>query len=205
MPYTWPVTADEVDAELNLGADTSQDAELAGYVDAVTRVIERRVGDITNATYTETHDGGDVSIYLRHRPVVSVASITEVVGSVTYTLTLQPPGSSTDAWGFSLDDPANGKIVRRSAAGQPWRFTAGVGNITVTYTAGRAGVPLANMRLAALQLIQHMWSATQRGNSSGRPVPGGEAEPAGMDILAGQYLPIVEELLMPDLQIPTVA
>lgn len=157
------VTLDDVHAALNYPSGTTvDDAELQGFIDAATVEIEKLAGKVESASFTEVYDGGDVSIYLRQRPVLSVQSITEVIGSLTYTLSLQPPGQSVDAWGYSLDNPMSGKVVRRSAAGQPWRFTPGIGNITVIYTAGRADVP-ANIRLATLELIEHWWQHSQQG------------------------------------------
>lgn len=157
------VTLDDVHAALNYPTGvTVDDSELQGFIDAAEIEVQKLAGDVDSATYSETYDGGDVSIYLRHRPVISVTSITEIIGSLTYTLSLQPPGQSVDAWGYSLDDPLSGKVVRRSAAGQPWRFTPGIGNVFVTYTAGRTVVP-ANIRLATLELIEHWWQRSQQG------------------------------------------
>lgn len=170
MPYTWPVQLTDVKAQLNI-TSTTYDAELQGFLDAAGDVVLEFIGDIPTTVYTENYDGGDVSIYLRHRPVLTITTMTEVVGNVVYTLTSQPPGSSVDAWGYSIDDADAGKVVRRSAAGQPWRFTPGIGNITVTYSAGRSVLP-ASVRMAVLLITEHMWEQTQRGQGAGRAVPG---------------------------------
>ena len=92
------VTLDDVHAALNYPAGvTVDDAELQGFIDAATIEIEKLAGKVESASFTEIYDGGDVSIYLRQRPVLSVQSITEVVSSLTYRLLLQPPGQSVVA------------------------------------------------------------------------------------------------------------
>jgi hypothetical protein len=162
------ISLTDVRQELNYknpGIASADDTELQGFLDAALVEIGKRAGDITTGTtWTETYDGGDISIYLRHVPVLTVTSVTEHIGNITYNLTNQPPGSSVDWLGYSIEDAANGKIVRRSAAGQPYRFTAGSGNVTVTYTAGRVTLP-GNLRLATLELVAHWWQSSQQTSS----------------------------------------
>lgn len=174
MPYSWPVTATEVDAELNLGSDTSQNAELQGFIDAATEVVENIVGPITSTAYTETLDGGNATVLLTHYPVVSVDSVTEYSSGTGQVLAAEPLG--TDPYtGYSYTVDLTTGVLTRTSSGVPWRFAAGTGNVVVAYHAGRASVP-ASVRLAALLLTQHLWEQTQRGNSTGRPVPGAEAD-----------------------------
>jgi hypothetical protein len=143
------------------GNSTSDDDRLQDFIEAASAVAEFYAGSLVPQTYTEVHDGGDAAIYLRHTPVQSVTSLTEYIGSITYTLTNQPLGHSVDAWGYTLDDPQSGRVVRRSASGMVWRFVPGVGNVNVTYTAGVATVP--NAVLTAVEfIVQHLWT-TQRG------------------------------------------
>lgn len=193
--YPWPPSVVEVDKELNLGADTSQDAELAGFIDAAAKMIENVTGPITPNTYTEVHDGGAAKLALRRVPVISVTSITEYVGLTGYPLTLQPLGATNDNYGYSLDDPITGVITRRSSAGILSPFMGGRSAVTVTYIAGRATVP-ANVRLAALELIREMWSSTQRGNSSGRPIPGSDDTANEPVYVSADLPPMVRRLLM---------
>ena len=199
MAYTWPVTAAEVRSELNLGTDTSQDAELQGFVDAATALIENYTGPITGTQYSEVHDGGAPTICLRRLPVISIQSITMYVALAAYPLTLQPLGSTTDNYGYSLDDPLTGVVTHRSSSGTPTAFWGGPRSITVTYTAGRANVP-ANVRLAALELIREMWSSTQRGNSTGRPIPGGDDAVNEPAYITDDLPPMVRRLLMSERQ-----
>lgn len=154
-----------VDAKQFLGipsTDTSDDDELQDFIDAASAVAEFFAGDLVGGTWTEQHDGGDPTIYVRHTPILSVTSLTEYIGSITYTLTNQPLGHSTDAWGYTIDDPMSGKIVRRSASGLAWRFVPGTGNVTITYTSGVPGVPPANIRKGVEFIVAHLWSS-QRG------------------------------------------
>ena len=143
------------------GTSTADDDRLQDFLVAAQAVAEFYVGDIVGGTYTETHDGGDAAIYTRHTPIQTVTSLTEYVGSITYTLTNQPLGHSVDAWGYTIDDPEAGRIVRRSASGMAWRFVPGSGNVTITYTTGRAAIP-GQVITAVEFIVQHLWT-TQRG------------------------------------------
>ena len=137
------------------------DDKLTEVIDAASAVAEFYCGDLTAATYTEVHDGGGPAIYTRHTPVVSVMSLTEYIGSITYTLTNQPLGQSVDAWGYTIDDPEAGRIVRRSASGIAWRFVPGVGNVSITYSTGRVPPP-AQVTLGVKLVVKHLWDS-QRG------------------------------------------
>ena len=191
------VTIPDVVAELNLPSTPADTTELQGFIDAATGVVEDYVGHVVNVSVTEVHDGGDVSIWLRETPVVSVQSITEVIGLIPYTLTEQPVGSPVDNFGYTLDDPASGMVVRRSAGSSPFPFFDNVGNVTVTYTAGRASVP-ANVRLGTLELIRHMY---ERGQQGMRPAYGAPADEAYGPTPAGYLVPNrVKELLQPSLK-----
>lgn len=146
------------------------DAELQGFIDAASAVAEFYVGDLTGATYTEVHDGGDAAIYTRHTPIASITSLTEYIGSITYTLTNQPLGQSTDAWGYTIDDAQAGRIVRRTASGLVWRFVPGVGNVTITYTTGVT--PPTQVLMAVKFIVRHLWTS-QRG---AQPLPAFSAD-----------------------------
>jgi hypothetical protein len=81
---------------------------------------------------------------LRSTPVISVTSIATVDGSQSWTVS---PSTM-------YVDSASGMV--QVLSGPPVR-----GPLLVTYQAGYAAVP-ANIRLAALIIIQHLWG-TQRG------------------------------------------
>src|SRR2546430_16633512 len=101
----------------------TNDTELQGFIDAATPIVEDMVGHVIQVTITgEIHDGGDTSIVLRHKPVLSVTTLTEIIGFVPYTLTNQPVGSPVDNYGYSIDDPYGGLVVRRSSGSTPFPF-----------------------------------------------------------------------------------
>lgn len=202
--YVWPPSAAEVDLELNLGADTSQDGELDGFVQAAAALIENVVGPVSPTSYTEVHDGGGPTIFLRRVPVLSVTTITEYVALTGYALTLQPLGQTTSAYGYSLDDPLTGVVTRRTSSGVMSPFLGGRQAVTVTYVAGRASVP-ANVRLACLELVREMWSATQRGNSSGRPIAGGDGAVNEPAYVTADLPPMVRRLLLGEKRPPALA
>ncbi|GAC1374652.1 MAG: hypothetical protein NVSMB4_02310 [Acidimicrobiales bacterium] len=147
-------------AQLNMTGST-QDEELRMWLGATTEVVEHFCSSMVVRNYTEVHDGGKSTITLFHAPVLSVAAVTEYVGYTAYNLTLQPYGSSTSAYGFSLDNPNAGVITRRSSGSWAVPFIGGTGNITVTYTAGRRQIPYS-VQAAARLIMAHLWS-TRRG------------------------------------------
>lgn len=155
------VTLDEAKAHLNLSG-SAEDAELLGMVEAVTAPIERIVGAVLPATYTERHDGGGAAIALLHPPVLSVTSVTLADGTV-----LTADDYEVDAI------PA---VLTRVSAGSVLRWERG--RISVVYLAGMSSVP-ANVRLAALITVQHMWR-TQRGSRDQRFTGGEETWNPGM-------------------------
>ncbi|MCU1617190.1 MAG: hypothetical protein JWO98_4730 [Frankiales bacterium] len=171
------VTLEDVKDFLRIpSTDTASDDKLVEHLDAAWAAAEFYCGDLSTGTYTEVHDGGGQAIYTRHTPVASVISLTEYIGSITYTLTNQPLGSSVDAWGYTIDDPDVGRIVRRSASGIAWRFVPGVGNVRIAYTTGRAVVP-AQVTLGVKIVVQHLWETQRvpgvRGASADTsPIPG---------------------------------
>ncbi|MEU8906509.1 hypothetical protein [Streptomyces mirabilis] len=160
-----------VKAHLNLPAtDTSQDAELQGFILAAGDLARDVVGPLLPEQHTEWHDGGSPTITLDWLPVASVQSVTEYVSASTWVLTEQPLGSSTDAYGYTVDLD-KGQIVRRATGGAV-RFPHGIKNVKVVYTAGRGGAIPWTVRLGALELIRHLFQLTQQG---GRPRFGGAA------------------------------
>lgn len=172
------VSLSEVHDVLNIPAtDTSKDTELQRYIDAAEATVAYIAGPLTSTSYTETRDGGSPVIMLDNCPVISIDSVTEYVGTVAYTLTAQPPGATSSFYGYSLDDPAAGKLVRRSNAGMPMPFMGGRGAIVITYHAGQATLP-ADVKLAVLEDIRGLYQQTQQG---GRSNLGGGAIGAGGD------------------------
>lgn len=171
MTVTALVTLDDVRAHLNVpDEDDSHDVELQGFIDAATAQVQYWTGPVIPTTFTdEVHDGGYPTVALFNPPILTVASVTEYIGTVAYQLTAQPPGSTVDNYGYSLDDPLAGILVRRDGAGCPTRFMGGPRSVVVSYTAGLAAVP-GDIRLATLEDIRGLYQQTQQG---GRPSFGG--------------------------------
>jgi len=197
-------TLDEFKAHLNLKGVTTTDAELQGFLDAATPVIENICGPILTRTVTaEKHDGGEgfrISLVVRQRPILAVSSVTEYAGDVATVLTqVTDPSAGTD---FSYTvDLETGTITRRGSSGGVIPFYGGVDNILVTYTAGYATVPL-NVRLAALFQAAHMFQSSQL---SGRLLVRGVGEDS-YSFAAGFGIPNrVRELLQPHQRIPGIA
>jgi len=147
-------------AQLNMSS-TVNDEELRTWLGATTEIVEYFCGSMVVRPYTEVHSGGKASLALYHSPVVSVSAITEFNGTVAYNLTLQPVGSSTSAYGYSVDNPTAGIVTRRSSSSWPMPFIPGDNNVTVTYTAGRQIIPYA-VQGAARLIVAHLWT-TRRG------------------------------------------
>ena len=169
----WPVTLDECKQDTNITTDTN-DEELQGIIDAATAILENHPGytvadHVKQTTVSEWHDGGNDEIILKRYPVASVTSVTEWNGTTPQTLTADAWDSGAGAdYGYALD--ADAGVLYRSSGGSPSRFT---GRVKVIYVAGTTTVP-ADLRLAALLLVEHLWE-TQRGGQ-------GPALPTGLDI-----------------------
>lgn len=139
-------------------ANTTDDAEIAETIRAVTVAIERHVGAIVRTVYTETYDGGRCEIALRHYPVIAVTSVT--VSGVA----LDPSGYTLTPAGLLVPDLP---------------FPCGRFNVAVAYVAGMVST-LPNVAQAVKIVLKHMWE-TQRGSGGMRPpVGGGEPVSVGL-------------------------
>lgn len=168
------VTMADVHGQLNIpDADTSHDAELQGYIDAAAAIVGYEVGPITPTQFVETHRPAGSTVMLDQSPIISVVSVVEYWGRLAHSLTLQPPGSTVDNFGFSVDLANAGMLVRRSSAGTEISFLGTP--VVVTYVAGYSVVP-ADVRLAVLEDIRGLYQQTQQG---GRPSLTGGGGPAG--------------------------
>jgi hypothetical protein len=141
------VSLAETKNHLNITND-GDDAELRGFIEAVTSIIAFHVGALFPQEYVETYQANGPTIPLRHYPVTEVASI-EPIGA---------GGSSVDPVNVDVDELG----VLRLTSGQCIR-----GNYRITYTAGFTLIP-ANYTRAALIIIQHMWD-TQRPRNTRQP------------------------------------
>lgn len=145
------ITLDEAKAQLNITTDV-HDVELQFFVDAAIRVVERLAGAVVPRTVTEVarQRGGQASLMLMARPVLSVTSLTAL-----------RDGSVYDVSALYVDNPLAGIVRRRddgAITGGPW---------TAVYRAGRDEVP-EQIGLAARMLVEHLWE-TQRGAAQVNP------------------------------------
>jgi hypothetical protein len=172
------VTLAEVKTHLNIpSSDTSQDAELAGFISAATPVIEHVVGPVVAREVVEKHDGGDEAIVLRQPPVLSITTVTE-------------DGAAVASSGYTLSDA--GVLYRTYGV-----WLCGRSKVQVTYQAGRTVVP-PSIALAAKELIRINWRPQQGGNYS--PFDGGAADQVG-EVRLGFFVPNrVAEMLAPHAQ-----
>ena len=199
-------------------ADTTHDPVLTQYIDEVSDVVEYIVGPVRSTAYTEWHDGMTSDILLFRRPVDTITSVTEYVGTVAYSLTQQTPGSSTlDAFGYFLY-PEEGIIQRTSYgmptwfAALPWwtqrtpgwvtslpmRYGTGLGRVQVVYTAGRSSVP-AHILGGAIELLRVNFQQTQQQGRNRSRAADTYDEPGSM--VLGYYVPNrVREMLLPSTQ-----
>jgi len=154
---------------LNKALDvTTDDEEIRDFIHAVRWVLEQRVGAIVPTTVVETHNGGGSAISPRRGPVISVSEVRETRGPANQVLLAAEPDNGI---GVSADDylfvPDTRQVLRRSM-GYTYPFWPGTANIRLTYRAGRFSTR-DNFRLAALELLGHVWRASQLASGRTRP------------------------------------
>jgi hypothetical protein len=158
---------DEVLEYLNIPAASANENEVRRFIDAATDLAENYVGQVLGRkTYTsELYDGGNEFLRLRNPKAISVASVYEngaLLNSNQYFI---------DPTGQRLYRLGSGTLYATNSYGY---WTAGVNNVSVTYTAGYVNPPMA-AKQGVLEIIRHMWQ-TQRGamNVMGRTQTGDE-------------------------------
>lgn len=157
-------------------SESDDDFLLNEFMASANDVIRRECGDVVQTAYDEWYSGGDCQIILRHIPVYSVTLVEENWGFMNYVLSAQPGDSlpaNTSLWAYSLDQPHEGVLTRRSVGNVmiPFVWPTRGDNIRVQYIAGRATVPGA-IRHAYMDLVAYWWqNAMQRsyGSSGGSP------------------------------------
>lgn len=159
----WPtnprmiISLDDARAALSLPGNTSQSTleELRLHVCAATPVIEDIVGPVLVRTLTQTVQKGwnYAALYEKAGALVSVVNAdSTVVPESTYTFNA--------ASGLLTFDTPTSQVV------------------TVTYTSGAAVIP-QNVRLAALELVRHLWQVRQRPQG---PTPPEAYTPSGFAV-----------------------
>jgi hypothetical protein len=180
---------------LNFTGTTTSDEELRRYNEAATWMIEQYLdetvvrtayvgekhcvgGSLTTSWYPGSGPYGryKTSVFVDHRPIISLTSITSVDGLYTWDPNLLYLDTST------------GEIT--PLPGSPGLF----GDLLVDYVAGYQIIP-ANYQEAARLIIQHLW-ATRRGlggNLITQQLPGfniGFAIPQAVKDLLGPQAPV---------------
>lgn len=146
-----------VDAKTLLSITTSNfDAILRGFITAISRFIDKYVGDVAPRQITgERHRSGGLALMLRHIPVYQPAAQPYPIISITPVMT----------YGYTYDlsqltvDLSTGEV--KSKIGLPFFL----GDYDLAYWAGRV-VTTENIQLGAQIMLKHLW-ALERNN--GRP------------------------------------
>lgn len=146
---------------LNMAAaDTKDDEELRGFIEACTEVVEELAHEVVvRRTVTERRElHGRPTFALHSVPVISLTSVTDPLG-----------GSSWSPSDFQVD-PATGIVDVLAGASAPWGLTQ------LTYVAGYQLIPAAYTR-AALVILRHLWESQRAALGGGqRTRLGGAAE-----------------------------
>lgn len=161
------LTLAEAKAAINVTGVTTYDSELPAWITGVSELLDRHVGPIVQRAVTdEAHDGASGVIRTRLYPVAAWTSVTEYSGGVATVLTaetnLLQPASSYLAGRYGPDPTLYSGVLWRREAGYAATYATGVGNVVVSYIAGRyantAAVTELFKRAAALTL-QNIWNA----------------------------------------------
>lgn len=162
---------------------TNDDAMLTRLVTAASQFIQTWLGRTIAATaYVETRNGlGGTRLFLRNRPVVSVASVT--VDGVAIA-----PAAGPGQPGYLFDD--NSVYLTGTA------FTRGPQNVAVAYTAGYAATPpeleQACIALVALRYKERDRIGQASKNLAGEVVSFAQKDmPADVQTLLDQYRSVV--------------
>lgn len=162
---------------------TTDDALLTRLVTSASQFIQAWLGrTIAETAYTETRNGaGGTRLFLRNRPVVSVASLT--VDGVAVAAAAGPGQP-----GYLFDDS--------SAYLTGYAFTRGQQNVVIAYTAGYAATP-PELEQACIELVALRYKERDRigqvsKNLAGEVVSFAQKDmPADVQTLLDQYRSVV--------------
>lgn len=133
--------------------DTDDDEELADTIDAAQDMITDRYGPVLPTIYIEHHEACGTAVVLRHRPVLSVTSVSRTLYGGAPSVMVP----TTYAW-----DANSGLLWPLSASTARTVWTPSY--LDVTYKAGQLPVK-QNYRLAAKELTGHLWRNSQLGRA----------------------------------------
>jgi hypothetical protein len=131
---------------------TINDDQFRLLLEVASQACEDYTGRTWRATtWTESYDGGQEAIVLRHQPVISVTSVSEWAGPVM-------------AGNWFADYHAG--ILYRGTMFYSYRWMPGRQNVTVTYVTGPPnGIVPSPVRQGVKVLLAHLWD-TQRGGAN---------------------------------------
>jgi len=147
----------------NPSSANGDDATIQILMNAAQVAIEREVGHIIKKRIrAERHNGGKCEIWLRELPVLYVENVEEGWGYYNWELDDQQVNMipALSMWAFSLDNPEEGLITRRSGGNVAVPFVWGKDNVRVDYVVGRTEVP-NNAVLAFLELTAYWYRSSQ--------------------------------------------
>lgn len=163
------LTLTEAKQTLSLTGTTAFDAELAGWITAVSQRLDRLVGPIVVRTVTdEAHDGGHHEVFLEYYPVSVVTSVVEYDGTTATTLTAETnevkPADGYLSERYKPNPVLQSKRIRRRSTGTDDAFPVGRLNVVVSYSAGRFADTASvedRYKTAAKFMLQNFWRSRQ--------------------------------------------
>jgi len=140
------------------------DDELAGFVDAACQMIVDRIGPVSPTSVVDAvHRRHGRVVALSQHPVIDVTAVQIPGGDAVPAADLD---NAVDGWEL---DAGAGLLTHTGC----WPY----GRLRVTYRAGRTPVP-GHVRLAALELVAHLWRSIKIQTAGGRAAP-----PGGDDVM----------------------
>lgn len=163
------LTLAEAKQALNLSGTTAHDAELPGWITAVSQRLDELVGPVVQRTVTtERHNGGVHRIFLRNHPNTSITSVTEYAGTTGTALAEETNASKpNDAYlvePYEADPAYLSSIVRRRSSDADTVFAPGRLNVEFTYVAGRfldTASVAERFKTGARLTLQNLWRSQQ--------------------------------------------
>ncbi|MER7212454.1 hypothetical protein ABT340_35825 [Streptosporangium sp. NPDC000239] len=136
---------------------TEDDDQLQAFVVTACQMITDRMGQVTPATFTHDVTRYSNTIILPKRPVIAVTTVERLPGGEV--LPAADGVAGTAGWWL---DGSEGVLRHTGSFG---------GRVRVTYRAGRTPLP-PNFRMAALELVAHLWRGSQHNQAGSRPALG---------------------------------
>jgi hypothetical protein len=144
------------DAREHLKKTPADDEDLRWFVAAACQAITDRMGQVSPLTVVADRPVRNGKVILRTRPVIAVTSVVRL------------PGGDAIPAADALAGTSGWELVNLEGV---LSVPASCGSVRVAYRAGRSPLP-QNFRLAALDLVRHLWQGSQHNQAGGRPALG---------------------------------